>query len=85
MFWIYIIESEKTNEYYIGYTENLAERLRRHNANRERATRGKGPWNTFYTEEYSSEAEAIGRERQIKRWKSRKAIERLKFGTKWDP
>lgn len=53
-----------------------------HNANIVPSTKNKGPWEIFHTEEYKTEVEAIRRERQIKKWKSRRAIERLKFGRK---
>ncbi len=79
MYHIYILKSKKNNQYYIGYTDNLDVRLKFHNTNKVSATKNRGPWGVFYTEQFQTEKEAINRERQIKSWKSRKAIERLKF------
>ncbi|MBI2639660.1 MAG: GIY-YIG nuclease family protein [Candidatus Sungbacteria bacterium] len=79
MFYTYILKSTRTGEYYIGYTGDLYQRLYEHNKNRVKATRGKGPWKVFNREKFLTEYEAIRRERQIKSWKSRRMIERLKF------
>jgi predicted GIY-YIG superfamily endonuclease len=35
------------------------------------------PWNLVHLEEYESLSEAVNRERQIKSWKKRRAIENL--------
>lgn len=73
----YILKSEKTDSYYVGCTENINARLALHNAGRVRATKSGVPWNLFYKESFANLAGAFRREQQIKKWKSRKAIERL--------
>ena len=55
----------------------LDERLRRHNEGRNPYGRVKTPWKLIYHEVYESRAEAMRREREIKRMKSREYIERL--------
>ena len=37
-------------------------------------------WEIIYTERYHTKHEAYKREREIKKWKSRKMIEKLVFG-----
>ena len=74
---VYIIFSEKTNKYYVGHTENLEDRLERHNAGRNLATKAGAPWILKYTEEFPTKAEASKREAAIKKKKSRKYIEQL--------
>jgi putative endonuclease len=76
-YWVYILQSEKDGGYYIGYTADLEERLKRHNERRSRYTRNKTPWKFIYQEDFSTRTEAIRREREIKRMKSREYIERL--------
>ena len=76
-FYLYILYSEKLNKYYIGSTENLGERIKKHNSNHKGFTGGAGDWRYMYTEEYSSKTESMKREREIKSWKSRKLIENL--------
>ena len=85
MYFTYILKSIKNNSYYVGYTGNLNERLRIHNSRQDFATKAYVPWQLFYSEEFSNEADAINRERQLKSWKSRKALERLKFNKIEDP
>lgn len=79
MYYTYILKSKKNGKYYIGYTSNLEERLKLHNSNKNLATKNLGPWDLFYFEEFKNEVEAIKKEKQIKSWKSRKMIEKLKF------
>ena len=79
MYHAYILKSKKDSHYYIVYANNLYVRLKLHNTNKVQATKNRGPWEVFHTEQFQTEREAIRRERQIKSWKSRRAIERLKF------
>ncbi|MCZ7611485.1 MAG: GIY-YIG nuclease family protein [Ignavibacterium sp.] len=40
---VYIIYSESSDLHYIGHTSNLEDRLLRHNSNRNKFTKNKGP------------------------------------------
>jgi putative endonuclease len=78
MNYFYIIFSASVNKYYIGHTsDSLDERIRKHNSNHEGFTGGSGDWNLMYHEVFETKSEASSRERQVKSWKSRKAIEKL--------
>jgi len=77
MFYVYILQSLKNSSYYIGYTEDLNERLVMHNAGRVKGTKYRRPFIIVYTEIYSTATEARKREYYIKRQKSRKFIEDL--------
>jgi putative endonuclease len=74
---VYILQSDRDGSFYIGHTARLDERLRRHNEGRSSFTKAKIPWKLIYHEVYGSRAEAMRRERGIKRMKSREYIERL--------
>jgi len=76
-YFFYILFSQKLNRYYIGHTSNLTERLKKHNTNHKGFTGKKDDWKIVYSEEYHSKSEAYARERQVKKWKSRNAMERL--------
>ena len=69
-FWVYILQSEATSRYYIGQTDDLTDRLRRHTDGRVQATKGRGPWRLVHTEQLSSRQAAVSRERAIKARKS---------------
>jgi hypothetical protein len=44
MYYVYLLYSEKIDKYYIGQTNSLKDRVNRHNENRCRSTKNKGPW-----------------------------------------
>ena len=73
----YILFSEKLNRYYVGACVNLERRLYEHNIGHSKFTSIGMPWKIVYTEEYPTFADAIKREKQIKRMKSRKYIDDL--------
>lgn len=79
MHYTYILESSKNNKYYIGSTYNLNERLSFHNSGKVKSTKLYRPWSIYYFEKFENEKDAILRERQLKAWKSRTMIEKLKF------
>ena len=76
-YYIYILKSERDGTYYVGHTNNLEERLERHNQGRSSYTKAKTPWRLIYQEEFSSRGEASKREQKIKEKKNRAYIEQL--------
>ena len=48
MYTVYILFSEKLNKYYKGQTQNLKDRLYRHNAGQERYTKTGVPWKLIF-------------------------------------
>ncbi len=75
---VYILFSTRRNKYYIGYTgDDIQERLRKHNSNHKGFTGGSADWKIVYTESFDTVVEAVSRELQIKKWKSRRKIEEL--------
>jgi len=77
VFYLYILQSEKTGRYYVGSTGDLLDRLRRHNSGYSKATKAGVPWKLVYTEEFATKSDAYRRELEIKAWKSRVLIEDL--------
>jgi putative endonuclease len=76
-YYVYIIQSLSDRTYYVGSTQNVEDRLERHNQGRSQYTKSKIPWKLVYIEEYSNKSDAIKRENSIKRRKSKKFIESL--------
>lgn len=68
---VYILESEKSGQYYVGATRDLASRVTEHNLGLSPATRNRGPWNVVYSESFPTLNEARSRERQMKKRKSK--------------
>ena len=76
-FYVYILQSQTTNRYYIGQTIDVEERLTYHNANYSKSLKNRGPWKLVFQEEHSTRSAAVRRERELKDWKDRAMIERL--------
>ena len=74
---IYIIFSEKWNQFYVGCSVDEVSRLEEHNAGKNKSTRGGAPWEIKFTETFETMTLARKRESEIKRKKSRKYLEWL--------
>ena len=78
MFHLYILFSASRDRFYVGSTgDTLEERIRKHNANHKGFTGGPGDWTLVYSEIYNSKSDALKREKEIKKWKSKKLILKL--------
>jgi putative endonuclease len=76
-YFVYIIQSLKDGTFYVGSTQDLNERIERHNQGRSKFTKGKRPLELVHREEYADRSLAAKREREIKSKKDRASIERL--------
>jgi putative endonuclease len=74
---LYVLYSKSLDKYYIGSTEDLPDRLSRHNSGRSQHTKRGAPWELAYCEEYDTRSEAVRRKRDLKAWKDRSMIEHL--------
>ena len=77
MAFTYILFSARINSYYVGSSQDLADRLKRHNSGRSTYTKRGVPWILVYKKEYLTKSEAYQAELYIKSQKSRKFIEEL--------
>jgi putative endonuclease len=77
MYVVYILYSLSKDQYYIGHTSNLEDRLKRHNARRSKATKHGIPWQVKYTQSFTTKSLAYRRELQLKAMKSKVFIENL--------
>ena len=77
MYYAYILYSQSRDRYYYGHCENLEKRIRRHNSGINPYTKSGIPWEIQYFESFATKSEAVKREMQFKKWKSRKMVEQL--------
>ena len=75
MFFTYILFSESINKYYVGHTEDLNDRLKRHNAGNGKFTKRGVPWELKWSFESSTRSEAIILEKKIKKRGSKRFLE----------
>ena len=65
---VYILQNTD-GQFYIGQTNDLSDRLKRHNQGRVPYTKGRGSWTLVHQEEYMNRADAMQREKQVKKWR----------------
>ncbi len=77
MFFVYILESIEDKRYYTGKTENLEDRVKKHNQGRNRSTKAYIPWRLKWWKEYGTRSEAVMVERKLKGIKKRVGLEKF--------
>lgn len=76
-YFTYIIKSKIADKYYIGETDNLERRLKLHNDGNSISTKAYIPWELVYFEKFDTKSDALKREKQLKKMKSKKYLEWL--------
>ena len=71
MYYVYIFISEKDKRLYIGYTNDIKNRLLKHNSGFVRATKNRRPLKLIYCETYINQGDAKRREKFLKGGKGR--------------
>lgn len=82
MYFVYILESKKNKKRYIGQTEDLEARLKRHNAGRVISTKSGIPWSLKYWKSFEARGEAYKTEQILKKFKKRDRV--VKFAEEND-
>lgn len=75
-YYIYVIESKKNGDLYIGYTKNLIERLKEHNQGLNFSTKSAKPWKIIYYEACLDEKDAKRREGYLKTTQGQRLLKR---------
>ena len=65
-YYVYVLRSKKTDQWYTGYTEDLRKRFKEYNDSKSTYTKKRGPYELIYYESYKNEDDARSRELQIK-------------------
>ena len=67
MFYTYVLQSEKSENLYIGFTNDLKRRLQEHNQGSNISTKPYRPWKVIYYEACLNELDARRREGYLKK------------------
>ncbi|MEQ8711841.1 MAG: GIY-YIG nuclease family protein [Cyclobacteriaceae bacterium] len=70
MYHTYILQSHATHQLYVGQTNDLVDRLKRHNAGHNKSTKHARPWKIIWSTEFATRSEAVKLERKLKSWKN---------------
>lgn len=77
MYYVYLLENQNDQSWYIGYTSDISRRIKEHNSGRGgRTTRLKRDWGLIYYEMYLDEKDAEGREKFLKSGSGRKYLKK---------
>ena len=74
MFFVYVLQSLKDMQYYIGYTNNMKRRLSEHNRGYSFATSFRRPFKCIYVEGCLNEQDAKRREGYLKTTQGRRFL-----------
>ncbi|MEA2065297.1 MAG: GIY-YIG nuclease family protein, partial [Patescibacteria group bacterium] len=79
MYFVYLLQSLKDKKYYIGQTDNMQERLKKHNDGEVESTRNRAPFRLVGNEEYKTRNEARWKEHSLKKsaWQRKKFFEKF--------
>ena len=66
MYHVYLLKSRKNNSLYVGYTKDIEQELKEHNADLVKYTKKYLPWILIYYESYISLEDARKREKSLK-------------------
>ena len=80
-FCVYFLFSEADHLLYIGFTTNLEERIKRHNAGGNKSTSSRRPLRLIFCEYYLFKEDALKREQYFKTNMGKKAIRLMLKGT----
>ena len=74
MYYTYILQSKKDNNFYVGYTNDIRRRLSEHNSGKIKATRNRKPFKLILYEAFLHQQDATAREKYFKTGWGRKHL-----------
>ncbi|MFA4954624.1 MAG: GIY-YIG nuclease family protein [Patescibacteria group bacterium] len=76
MHYVYILKSLTDQGWYIGYSEDVHQRFKDHNAGQNVSTKPRRPLVLIYYEAYLNKLDALGREKFLKSGSGRRFLEK---------
>ena len=76
-FYVYLLESLKTGDWYLGFTDDLQRRVEEHNKGFNRSTKPHTPWRLLYYEAHLNKFGALRREKYLKTTLGLRALRRM--------
>ena len=73
-FYTYLLYSKSNDRFYIGQSENLVERLGKHNGGLVKSTKPYLPWELVWYDIYDTRSESMSREKKLKNLKSQRRV-----------
>ena len=77
MYVVYLLQSKVDRSFYIGFTTDIKQRLRRHNSRQVLSTKSKVPWKLIFFEGFVNRLDARNREVYLKSGWGRRSIQKI--------
>lgn len=77
MFIVYVLRSDLNSQLYVGYTTDLKHRLATHTKGNVISTKSKRPWKLIFAEVYTSQNDALRREKYFKTTQGKIALKHM--------
>jgi putative endonuclease len=77
VYYVYVLLSEKDNNFYTGFSEDVEQRLDEHNAGKNASTRSRRPFKLIYCEGHTSKSDALRREGYFKASKGKTTLKQI--------
>ncbi len=77
MFYVYVIESVQRYSLYVGFANDLNNRLKEHNLGHNFSTKLSRPWRLIHYEMYLNEKDARRREKYLKTSQGSRLLKRM--------
>ena len=78
-FYVYVLQSKKDSKFYVGFTNNLKNRIEQHNLGKVKSTQNRKPFKLVYCEASLCQKDALEREKYLKTaWGKRYIKNRIK-------
>ena len=65
-FYVYVLQSQKDNNFYTGYTNDIKRRIKGHNEGKNKSTKNRRPFKLIYWEGCLNQQDATSREKYLK-------------------
>ncbi|WP_439481929.1 GIY-YIG nuclease family protein [Cyclobacterium plantarum] len=76
-YYVYILYSASLDRFYVGQTQNLEERILRHNSGRNKSTKAGIPWEMVHFEKVADRVAAVAKEKQVKNLGSKRYLQTI--------
>ncbi|MBW3538302.1 GIY-YIG nuclease family protein [Candidatus Parcubacteria bacterium] len=80
---VYILQSQKNGDLYVGSTADLETRISLHNRGRVKSTKAYRPWVLLESRVYSSRGETVAAERFLKTGQQKEILRRKYRQARW--
>lgn len=77
MYFVYVLQSTVDQQLYVGFSENLEQRLKSHNDGEVTSTQSRRPWERIFYECYINKADALRREKYLKTTMGKRALKMM--------